>query len=147
MEFYNISKGTVESDDKRNWYLHSFGIIDYRDSDFLEVLEEYLNDAVRYRIEKVIEDCSRFRYSQSYGYVLKKKDMPFTTVEVNGGNVLVCRKLKYYLDRNGDSIFTDNWLQNELVSTMQEVLNRNGKVDNNERKCMAWIWEKIKARA
>ena len=146
MEIYNVSTGSSGTDKKRNWYLHSFGIIDYRDSDFLEVLEEYLSGAVRDRIDEVLEESSRFKwkYKATIGK-LKNKELPFSLVEVKGGQVLVCKKLKYYRDYNDDTIFTEDFLQGRLVNTMKEVLNRNGKVSPEERKCMAWIWEKIKA--
>ena len=146
MEFYNVHKRSVKSDDKRNWYLHTFGVIDYRKSDFLEILEEFLSAAVRNRIDEVLEESSRFewKYKNTIGK-LKYKDTPFECVEVTGGNVLVCRKLKYYRDYYDDCIFNEEFLQGRLVSTMKEVLKRHGKVDEDERKCMMWIWESIKS--
>lgn len=138
MEFWQMKEEKVKNDDKRNWYLHKFGVIDKSGSDFLDVVEERINSAIQQELFSIAERSGNF------ASWIENKELPITVVDVGKSKFLVCRKDNYYETQDGRKLLDGFELPRKLAAEMTEVLYRGGKeLDNKERKCAFWILKKM----
>ena len=148
MEFYNLVKEKVQYDysDERDWYLHSFGVIDTKKTDFLEEIEAAVNYVYRQEFYYLSEKASAYTGEDNRAYCkwLENRDLPLTCLPLEHSTVLVCKNMDYYKKRDGSMLVGGKRFNEKIVSEVNDVIYRNGdNADEKEMNCAMWILKKM----